>query len=57
LEFGEDARRIIERHGIKVLAAVGLGFALLLSFRFYRLRSRPRLQTAPEEVQVSGNDL
>jgi membrane protein YqaA with SNARE-associated domain len=57
LEFGEDARRIIERHGIKVLAAVGLLFAISFGLKFYRVRSRTPIPATADEAQVSGNDL
>lgn len=43
VKFGEDARRLVVEHGIKVLIAIVVIFALFLAWMFYRrrvLRSR-----------------
>jgi len=57
LEFGEDARHIIERHGVKVLAGVGVLLLISLCVRFYRLRTRTDLAAAADEAGISSNDL
>ena len=38
IEFGEDASKIIAQHGLKVLIAVVLIFALAFAVKFYRSR-------------------
>lgn len=50
IEFRDDAWPLIKRHGLKVLAAVGLILIISLAFKFYRIRSRRSPPLAVDEI-------
>jgi membrane protein YqaA with SNARE-associated domain len=54
IQFGEEATNIIQRHGLKVLAAVAAIIVVSLALKFYRLRSRRAQPLAVDEIQPPG---
>jgi membrane protein YqaA with SNARE-associated domain len=51
IEFGEDADRIIRRHGWKVVVAVALLAASAFALSFFRARSRRSRELSVEEAR------
>ena len=50
IEFRDDAWPLIKRHGLKVLAVVGVILIISLAFKFYRMRSRRSPPLAVDEI-------
>ncbi len=53
IEFGEDASRLIARHGIKVLIVVAVILVVSIAFKLYRLRSQRAIPLAVDEIVQS----
>src|SRR5438552_8086776 len=57
ISFGEDAGRIIRQHGWKVLIAVSVAAAAVLTVRFFRARSRRLEELSLDSVSAQRKPL
>ncbi|PYT07293.1 MAG: hypothetical protein DMF60_07430 [Acidobacteria bacterium] len=57
IRFGEDAGRIIRQHGWKVLIAVAVAAAAVLTVRFFRARSRRLEELSLDSVSAQRKPL